>query len=173
MYQINNRLIIRTWQTGDEPYLACQANNEMIWRYLMDFFPNPYTYDDACSWISMNLSKEKPINFAIVYDGDPIGNIGILPGTDVHGKNAALGYWLGQEFWNQGITTLAVKWTVEYAFESFDFNRIWASVYSNNPASMRVLQKVGFKEEAVFEKSIFKNGEFLNEHIFSILKKES
>jgi RimJ/RimL family protein N-acetyltransferase len=81
-----------------------------------------------------------------------------------------MGYWLGQEYWGKGIATLAVQWMVAYTFNEFDFNRIWAAVFSNNPASMRVLQKAGFKQEAILEKSVIKNGEYLNEHIFAILK---
>ena len=172
MFVLSNRLIIRAWQPGDEPYLALHANNKMIWKYLMDYFPYPYTFDDACNWVKINQGMEKSTNFAMVFDGEVVGSIGIIPGNDVHKKSAAVGYWLGQEYWNQGITSLAINWMVEYTFKEFDFNRIWASVFSNNPASMRVLQKAGFKNEAVFEKSIFKDGEFLNEHVFSILKQK-
>ncbi|MFA6403620.1 MAG: GNAT family N-acetyltransferase [Salinivirgaceae bacterium] len=170
MYRINQRLLIRTWQFGDESFLASQANNKMIWNYVLDIFPHPYTYDDACTWIEINRKKDKAENFALVYDGDPIGNIGIMPGADVHRKSVAMGYWLGQEYWGKGIATLAVQWMVAYTFNEFDFNRIWAAVFSNNPASMRVLQKAGFKQEAILEKSVIKNGEYLNEHIFAILK---
>jgi len=173
MFRINNRIIIRKWHAGDEPYLASQANNEKVCNHLMDYFPSPYTFDDAKMWIEKNSIAEKPTNFAIVYDNDPIGNIGIIPGIDVYSKNAALGYWIGHEFWGLGIATNSVKWMVAFAFANFDIIRLYAIVFSNNPASMKVLEKNGFVQEAIIKNSVYKKGILLNEHIFAIHKQES
>ncbi|MEI7500230.1 MAG: GNAT family protein, partial [Bacteroidota bacterium] len=54
-------------------------------------------------------------------------------------------------------------------FSAFDINRIFARPYASNLASQRVLEKAGMKLEARFEKSLFKNGQFVDELIFSIL----
>jgi RimJ/RimL family protein N-acetyltransferase len=161
---------LREWRQGDESYLAYNANHAEIFRYVYDYFPHPYTFDDATNWITINQKKKKADNFAILVDGDPVGNMGIVPGTDVHKKSAALGYWLGKEYWGRGITTEATQWMVNYAFETFNLVRLWAGVFSNNPASAKVLQKSGFSKEAVLKKNIFKNGELLDEIIFAIVK---
>ena len=161
---------IRTWQKGDESYLALHANNFNIWKNVRDVFPHPYTYDDAIYWIDFNLKMDKPLNFALVIDDEPIGCIGFVLGQDIHKKSIELGYWLSEEYWGQGIASEAVKAMVDYAFAHFQVNRIWASVFSGNEASERVLLKNGFLHEATLKQSIFKNNVYIDELIFSMLR---
>jgi RimJ/RimL family protein N-acetyltransferase len=79
-----------------------------------------------------------------------------------------MGYWLAEEYWGLGIMTEAVKQTIEHSFKSFDITRIFARPFSTNLASQRVLEKAGMKLEARFEKTLFKNGQFLDELVYSI-----
>ncbi|MGE4289002.1 MAG: GNAT family N-acetyltransferase [Salinivirgaceae bacterium] len=167
IYYQEKLLVIRTWQPGDEPFLAHHANNYNIWKYVMDLFPHPYTYDDALSWVELQKDREKPVNFALVYDGEPVGNMGLIPGHDVYKKNLNIGYWLSEEYWGRGIATQALLWFIPYVLKHFEPNRLAASVFSNNKASMQVLIKCGFKQEAVLKNAIVKAGQVLDEHIFT------
>jgi len=170
MMYTNNNIGIRTWQKGDEAYLALHANNFKIWKNVRDIFPHPYTFDDAIYWVDDNLKKENPLSFALVFDNEPIGCISLVPGGDIHKKNMELGYWLSEEYWGQGITTEAVIWLIDYAFTNFQITRLWASVFSSNLASQRVLIKSGFLHEATLRKSIFKNEVYHDELIYSIVR---
>ncbi|HRD40466.1 MAG TPA: GNAT family protein, partial [Bacteroidia bacterium] len=89
---------------------------------------------------------------------------------DIMCKNAELGYWLSEEYWGNGIVPKVVSQLVDYGFRNFDITRIYARPFGNNPSSQRVLEKCGFKLEARIEKSIFKNGEFLDELIYAVRK---
>jgi ribosomal-protein-alanine N-acetyltransferase len=88
-------------------------------------------------------------------------------------KNAELGYWLAQPFWGQGISTAAVRHMVAYGFQTFDITRIFARPFGTNRASQRVLEKSGFSLEAQFTQTLFKKGEFLDEWVYAIRRKES
>ena len=57
---------------------------------------------------------------------------------------------------------------VDYGFQNWDIERIFARPYGRNTASQKVLQKAGFQLEARFEKTIFKNGQFEDEMIYAI-----
>jgi len=57
---------------------------------------------------------------------------------------------------------------VDYGFKNFDITRIYARPYPHNLASQKLLEKVGFKKEAVLKNAFFKNGEYLDELIYSI-----
>jgi RimJ/RimL family protein N-acetyltransferase len=81
-----------------------------------------------------------------------------------------MGYWLAEEYWGRGIMTGAVKQVIEYGFQTFDITRIFARPFSTNLASQRVLEKAGMKLEARFEKTLFKNGRFMDELVYSVLK---
>jgi ribosomal-protein-alanine N-acetyltransferase len=169
LYQ-GNGFVIREFQKGDEASLALNANNFNVWKSVRDIFPHPYTYDDAVQWIDYNLGLDNPVNFTVEVDGDSVGAVGIIQGEDVYKKSIQIGYWLGEGYWGNGITTEAVKWLVDFCFSNFDINRVWASVFSNNEASKKVLKKCGFLHEATLKESIFKNNIYFDEHIYSVLK---
>ncbi len=59
---------------------------------------------------------------------------------------------------------------VDYGFKTFQINRIFARPFGTNIGSQKVLEKAGFKLEGKFEKSIYKNGKYLDELIFAIRK---
>jgi RimJ/RimL family protein N-acetyltransferase len=161
---------LRPWTSGDLGSLVKYADNFNVAKYLTGLFPHPYTEDDGRRFIKMAMSG-KPTNiFAIEVNGVAAGGIGVHPQQDIHCKTAELGYWLAEPFWGQGIVTHAVKEMVGYAFENFDIVRLYARPFSNNKASQRVLEKAGFDLEAIHRKSIFKNGEVLDELVFAIVR---
>ncbi|PXV66759.1 RimJ/RimL family protein N-acetyltransferase [Dysgonomonas alginatilytica] len=161
---------LRKWQDSDLDSLVKHANNYNIAKYLTDQFPHPYNIEDAKNYLSL-IRDNNPTNvFAIEVDEEAAGSIGIFPQTDIHCKNAELGYWLSEEHWGKGIMPEAIKQIVDYGFKTFDITRIFARPFSTNRQSQRVLEKAGFKLEGKFEKVLFKNGEYLDEFIFAIRK---
>ncbi|MDR3287448.1 MAG: GNAT family N-acetyltransferase, partial [Prevotellaceae bacterium] len=106
--------------------------------------------------------------FAIEINGEAAGAIGIFPQSDIHTKNAEMGYWLSEKYWGNGIVPQAIKEMVEYGFKTFDKTRIIARPFSANLRSQRVLQKSGFQLEAQLSKTIFKNGEYFDEIIYGV-----
>jgi len=150
--------------------LVKYANNNKIAKWLTNGFPHPYTHADGKAFISM-ATKDNPTKvFAIDVNGEAVGSIGIFPQSDIHEKSAEMGYWLAEAYWGQGITTKAIQEIVEYGFQTFDIVRIFAKPFSANQNSQRVLEKAGFLLEARLKKAIFKNGEFMDELIYAILK---
>ncbi|MFT5765883.1 MAG: ribosomal-protein-alanine N-acetyltransferase [Saprospiraceae bacterium] len=59
---------------------------------------------------------------------------------------------------------------VDYGFNTFDINRIFARPFGNNIGSQKVLEKAGFVLEGKFEKAIFKNEVYLDELVYAIRK---
>ncbi|HPQ35857.1 MAG TPA: GNAT family protein, partial [Tenuifilaceae bacterium] len=90
---------------------------------------------------------------------------------DVYKLNGEIGYWLGVEYHGKGIATQAIAQIVDIAFSEYKLLRVYAEVFANNPASARVLEKNGFTLEAIFKKSIVKDGKILDSMVFAILNK--
>ncbi|MGZ3920586.1 MAG: GNAT family N-acetyltransferase, partial [Bacteroidia bacterium] len=135
-------------------------------------FPYPYTLENGKTFIEM-AGRDNPVHiFAIDINGKAVGGIGIHPQSDVMKKNAELGYWLGEEYWGKGIITKAIKEATDFAFKTYDINRIYARPFGTNVASQRVLEKCGFKLEARLEKVIFKNNDFLDELIYAMRREK-
>ncbi|WP_435353175.1 GNAT family N-acetyltransferase [Emticicia sp. SJ17W-69] len=166
---MNQNYILRQWQIGDEKSLSENANNYKVWRNLKDIFPYPYTLSDAYEWIK--IAADSHTNFAIEVKGKAVGGIGILLKDDIYKKNAEIGYWLGESYWGKGIISSAIDEIVSYTFNKYDINRIYAGVFEYNLASMRVLEKAGFHQEAILKKSLVKEGQLLDEHIYAKFRK--
>ena len=105
-----------------------------------------------------------------IVDGKPAGSIGLHLQTDILRKNAEIGYWLGESYWNKGIITKVIPQMIEYGFKNLDIVRIFARIFGTNIASQKVVEKCGFVLEGKYNKTLFKNGEFLDELIYAIRK---
>ncbi len=163
--------ILRVWRKDDLESLVRYANNFNIAKNLTDRYPYPYTPEDGVQFIGAVAALEPPQVFAIEINGEAAGSIGLHPQNDIYSRNAELGYWLAEPFWGQGIVTRAVKEMVEYGFNTWEIDRIFARPFHTNLASQRVLMKAGFIKEAEFSKSLFKNGEYYDELVFAVRRR--
>ncbi|HEY9168239.1 MAG TPA: GNAT family protein [Lutibacter sp.] len=159
---------IRPWKMSDVENLVKYANNWNVAKNMTDKFPHPYTESNGKAFIEL-ANKDLPIHlFAIDIDGKAIGGIGIHPKDDIHKNNAELGYWLAEPFWGQGIISNAIKQIVDFAFTTYDINRVFAIPFGTNIASQKVLEKNNFILEGKFDKVLVKNGELLDELVYAI-----
>ncbi|MBN2735239.1 MAG: GNAT family N-acetyltransferase [Methanomicrobiaceae archaeon] len=159
--------VLRPWKRSDLESLVFHADNPKIAANMRDGFPGPYSTEDACRFIEMTENFEDGFILAIEVDGNACGSIGIHILNDIYRKTAEIGYWLGEPFWGRGIITDAVRAVVPVAFGTFDIARIQAGIFERNRASAGVLEKCGFIREAVLKDAIFKNGELMDEIMYS------
>lgn len=151
--------LLRPWREGDRIALQRHANNRKVADNLRDVFPHPYTLADA-EWFIRHISiQEGHLSFAIDVAGEAVGSIGAVRLPDVYQASAEIGYWLGEAYWGQGITTQALRQTVPLVFAHWPgVERIFAGVFAHNSASIRVLEKMGFVPEGILRRAIVKNG---------------
>jgi ribosomal-protein-alanine N-acetyltransferase len=158
---------IRSWESGDERSLVSNANNRRIWLNLVDTFPHPYTTDDARSWIASCSTANPELNFAIEFNGAAVGGVGLELHSGELAKTGSFGYWIGEPYWRRGIATAVVRAFAPLIMRTHELVRLEARVFSWNDASMRVLEKCGFRREAVLEKRIVKDGIVLDEIVYA------
>jgi RimJ/RimL family protein N-acetyltransferase len=170
---LSEGIILRPWKITDADRLAQIADNRRIADNLRDGFPNPYTKNDAISWLNSVLPENNPPRFfAIVTDGIIAGSIGIVPKPDIYRKNVEIGYFLAEAFWGKGIATKAIKAATSYAFRNFDIERAYAEPFADNKGSRKALEKAGFHLEAVLRNYVIKNEVVKDSCIYSVLKNE-
>jgi ribosomal-protein-alanine N-acetyltransferase len=170
MQLVLERCTIRRWRLDDAESLARHANNRKVWLAVRDLFPHPYTIQDAHEFLQRVISQQPSMKFCIEIDGTAVRGIGVHPGQDVHRYTATVGYWLGEVFWGRGIITEAVTAVTDLCFENFPLRRISAEVFSNNPASARVLEKAGFTFEGCLKNNVFKDGKLLDSLLYARTK---
>jgi RimJ/RimL family protein N-acetyltransferase len=162
--------ILRDWEISDLDSLVRHANNYNIAKWLTNQFPHPYTEKDGRAFLEVVTKDNTSKVFAIEIDGEAVGSIGIFPQSDIHAKNAEIGYWLSEKYWGNGIMTKAIQGIVNYGFSTFDVVRIYARPFSTNKGSQKALEKAGFTLEARLKNALYKNGEYMDELIYSKLK---
>ena len=167
-----SKCIIRSFQHSDKAALVKYADNKKIFIRLKDRFPHPYTEEDAEEWLGLACNQNPELNFAIANDTELIGAVGLQLQDDVNRFSAEIGYWVAEPFWGIGIAASALMGMTDYAFKHYEFNRLFAGVFEGNDASVKVLAKAGYKLEGKLRKAVYKEGNFLDEHIYSILREE-
>jgi RimJ/RimL family protein N-acetyltransferase len=163
---------LRSFREGDAETLAVHANNRNIWINLRDAFPHPYTEEHASEFIRTSLEALPESHFAIAVDGKPVGAIGFRLHSDVERVSAEVGYWLSESLWGQGIATEALIAMTKYAIDTFGLTRIYAMPFEWNPASMRVLEKAGYKLEVRMSRSAVKDGKIVDQYLYSYVAPE-
>jgi RimJ/RimL family protein N-acetyltransferase len=165
---------LRPFAPTDRDRLAEVADDQRIWRNLTHRFPHPYTLQHADEWIELCSQKGEPTrNFAIDFDGQLVGGIGLdlLDGEKEHVAN--VGYWIAADFWNRGIATHALRVVTDYAFETFPLRRLQATVFGWNPASGRVLEKCGYQLEGRLHGAIIKADEITDELWYGLMNPDT
>ena len=104
--------------------------------------PHPYGPDDARFFLERVVPAEWV--WAITLRGEDrlIGAVGLTPEEET----AELGYWLSPAHWGRGIATEAARAVVDFGFEHVGLARLTSGYFEDNPASGRVLTKLGFVE---------------------------
>lgn len=142
-----------------------------------DNIPFPYTEADADWWIDRRIAwtqkHEKEVSFAIRQaSGYLIGSVGVNEIEIGQTHCAEIGYWLAKPFWGQGIATDAVRIFIKYAFEELGLVRLFSRVLDFNAGSWRVLEKNGFQLEGILRKHIYRDGRYIDDRIYGLLKQE-
>jgi RimJ/RimL family protein N-acetyltransferase len=143
MFARTERLLLRPGWAEDAPALAAAIADEMIVRNLA-VVPWPYSLRDAEAFLA--APRDPVLPSMLVFertDGEPqlIGSCGL--GRRPSGA-VELGYWISRPYWGRGYATEAGEALVDIA-RALGIERLEASHFLDNPASGRVLEKLGFQ----------------------------
>ena len=111
--------------------------------------PWPLSFDDVEAHARDHAEGRTGADeFAILRDGAPIGVCSAKrPGSGSPPRiMPRLGYWIGRPYWGQGYATEAISALIAFAFETHPQDRLGAGVFTDNPASRRVLEKCGLRQ---------------------------
>ena len=87
-------------------------------------------------------------------------------------RRGELGYWIGKPYWNRGYATEAAQAVLRYGFETLGLHRIWAAHFGSNPASGRVLEKIGMSCEGMRRRHVRKWGRYEDLVGYGLLRAE-
>ncbi|NAS14389.1 GNAT family N-acetyltransferase [Poritiphilus flavus] len=167
----SEKITLRKFSEKDAPRLALLCNNIKIWNNVRDYLPHPYSEKDGLAFVRAIKDEDPQATFAIDYENELAGCIGIQPQKDVYRLTAEIGFWIGEPFWGKGIAPVAIRLVAKYVFEELGLVRIYACCFDFNTASQKALIKAGFHREGVAEKAIIKNDRIGDEIRFAMIRK--
>ncbi len=173
-YLTTSRLLMRSFQLSDAPRVAFLAGDFEV-ACMVSSIPHPYEVAMAVEWIQGHANQitcQIAMHYAIVRQADHllIGAMGLQ--FDWKNQSAELGYWIGKPYWNQGYATEAAQAVLEFAFGELGLNRVEARHMTKNPASGRVMQKIGMSYEGTLRQAIYRFGNFEDAALYGILRRE-
>jgi len=112
--------------------------------------PHPYLDGMAEEWISQHSSnwKNKTIITYAVFDRKSKELLGTVGFVGINKSKAELGYWFGKQHWDKGYCTEATKALIKFAHANLGISRVTGEHLSSNPASGRVMKKLGMRYTA-------------------------
>jgi RimJ/RimL family protein N-acetyltransferase len=135
---LTSRLTLRPPALPDAEDIALSLNNRNVARMLGPV-PYPYWPADAEDWIAGLAGKPEDMVYTIHRER----LIGIVSIDNVNDE-PRLGYWLGEPWHGRGFMTEAARALITHAFAARDIRAVTSSAFADNPASLRVQQKLGF-----------------------------
>lgn len=168
------RLILRPFSLDDAAVVQELAGDPYIAETTL-YIPHPYEDGIAEAWISSHnqqFNEDRSLELAIVHkeENDVIGAICV--GFNRKFDHGELAYWVGKKYKNNGYCTEAAKGIVKYAFEELKLNRIYARYLGKNPASGKVMEKLGMKYEGILRQHVKKSGQYEDLVYYGLLKDE-
>lgn len=169
-----NRLLLRPFELTDAPAVHQLASQREIADTTLNI-PHPYREEMAEAWILTHRQLRHAgiiLNFAITLraTGELIGALGLRLEA-VHNRGE-LGYWIGVPWWGQGYCTEAAAAALEFGFHEVGLNRIHAAHFTRNPASGRVMQKIGMRHEGTLRQHVRKWDIYEDLEKYAILRSE-
>eukprot|EP01018_Ginkgo_biloba_P016544 Gb_37132 [translate_table: standard] len=107
---------------------------------------HPFLSRDKAQEFLRTVAIPHPWFKAICFHGKPVGHIKLEQSTDINGlRYARIAYAVGRQYWSKGIATEAVREAVRIGRKELQLERVEALVLPENIASLKVLEKTGFK----------------------------
>lgn len=154
------RLLLRPYDDADAAAVQRLAGDPLVADTTLTI-PHPYPDGLAEMWIATHEAawvQGRGAVFAVTLreGGELVGTVGLTIRPEEN--SAELGYWIGRPFWSRGYATEAARAAVDFGFTVLPVGRIHAHHFERNPASGRVMQKLGMSEEFFRTRAVKKAG---------------
>jgi ribosomal-protein-alanine N-acetyltransferase len=176
---IGERVVVREFTMNDVDAMHAYLSDDEVFRYVSW---EPPTLDETAEFVreAMEAARTAPrpaylLAVTLRETGEVVGQVTLtmeryIP--RIRQRTAELGYMLRRDCWGRGIATEAARLLLDFAFGELDLHRVFAVVSDDHPASIRVLEKLGFRREARHVKDAFERGEWLTTLIYAVLEEE-
>jgi ribosomal-protein-alanine N-acetyltransferase len=170
---MGNLVSLRELQASDAPALFAALSSDQVSKFIS---PPPATVDGFERFINWAIRQRQAgqyVCFAVVPHGSetPIGIFQVRSLEPAFGT-AEWGFALASEFWGTGMFVDGAKMMIDFSFEVLGVHRLEARAALKNGRGNGALQKLGAVQEGVLRRSFLRNGEYLDQALWTILQDE-
>lgn len=112
------------------------------------------------------------VPFVMEYDGEIAGQLNVWGIARGSLSSATIGYWVGERFAGRDITPTCVALATDVCFRELGLHRMEICIRPENTASLRVVQKLGFRYEGLRRRFIHIAGDWRDHHAFALVREE-
>jgi RimJ/RimL family protein N-acetyltransferase len=141
------RLLMRLPEMGDAVNISTYLGDYDVAKNTARV-PHPYPALAAEMWVLTTRASWQPggnLSLTVEMDSQVVGGGGVFKRAP--GSEWEIGYWIAKPWWGRGLATELGQGLVDYARDTLGTRRVIAGFYKDNPASGRVLEKLGFRHE--------------------------
>ena len=156
--RLRNQEWLAPWE-GRQPQLAAVSWED---RH------SPASFSAMLRALRREARAGRSLPFAVTYDGDLAGQVTVANVIRGAAQSANVGYWVDESVAGQGVMPLALAMVVDHCFREVALHRVEANVRPENSASLRVVRKLGFREEGLHPRLLFIDGQWRDHLCFAI-----
>jgi ribosomal-protein-serine acetyltransferase len=173
-YSIDDHRCLRLLEEvdADELYAVVNDNREYLARWMP--WAAGQTLEDTLEFIRSTrkqLGDNQGFQAAIVENGRIVGVLGFHT-VDWENRATSIGYWIAESFQGHGTVTKAVRALTEYAFRTWQLNRVEIRAGVDNERSRAIPTRLGFKHEGVLGQAERVGERYLDHVIYAMLAAE-
>jgi RimJ/RimL family protein N-acetyltransferase len=143
-------------------------NNPEIWKWCRQY--TLISARDQQKWLE-KIEEDPSIKMFSISNQAKIIGVAGFTSIDRHNRNAEFSLYIEPNSQGKGYGAKALRTLINHGFYDWGFERIWGETYQDNPA-INMFARIGMKTEGMFRNTYFRNGQFINSYMVSILRGE-
>lgn len=165
-------VVLRKPEPKDVQKLYVFRNDPEV-THLLGGFSSGYSMEDLKEWISFHRTRSDEVLWVIADPEDAcVGHVGLYQ-IDYRVRKAEFAIMIGDKsLWNKGIGGQVTKAVIDFGFRQLNLHRIHLDVLASNPRAIHLYEKMGFRQEGILRDYQFKNGQYIDVIVMSILETE-
>ena len=165
---------LRVWADKREFMALREANAAWTrpWDSTSPRGPRIVSFAELVREQNVEARHGRMLPFAVEVDGQLAGQMHLFGITRGALLSGAAGYWISQRFAGRGITPTSVALATDLCFRELGLHRMEICIRPENTASLRVVQKLGFRYEGLRRRFIHIAGDWRDHHAFALVREE-
>lgn len=167
VYARGDRVTLRTVERDDAAFIQRGHNDPDVRVPLGHTGPRNQAQIEA--GVEEYVESDDNVSLLACVDEEPVG---VVNARRVHRDRPTLSYWVAPEHQGDGYGPEAVELFLDAFFGEYDVHGVTAHVFEFNDASRALLERLGFQEEGRMREARFRDGEYVDEYIYGLLRRE-